>query len=163
MKLSHLINCDNPNMIELISDKHPRNTQEIMFKTTDNSNSSQLHSISIKTLESTLNTLIKNDNDDLARLSSMIEAETARMSSPVDRFREYQMYDSVNSRYLKCNENYMIENKNSEENTNKNDMSLIKEPLSEIATISFSNVLDDEFTNGKKKKNKNKKSKKGKK
>jgi hypothetical protein len=56
------INCDNPNMIELISDKHPRNTQEIMFKTTDNSNSSQLHSISIKTLESTLNTLIKNDN-----------------------------------------------------------------------------------------------------
>ncbi len=161
MKISHLINCDNPNMIELISDKHPRDTQEIMFKTTDNNNTSQLHSISIKTLESTLNTLIKNDNDDLARLSSMIAAETARMSSPIDRFREYQMYDSVNSRYFKYNEKYMSESLNNEENNNKNDMTLIKEPLSEIATISFSNVLDDVVINGKKKKNK--KSKKDKK
>ena len=45
MKISHLINCDNPNMIELISDKHPRNTQEIMFKTTDNCNRNQNYNL----------------------------------------------------------------------------------------------------------------------
>ncbi len=146
-------------MIELIGDKHPRDTQEIMFKTTDNNNCSQLHSISIKTLESTLNSLIKSDNDDLARISSMIGDETARMSSPIDRFREYQMYDSVNSRYFKSNQKNRIENTNED----KTDMTLIKEPLSEIATISFSNVLDDVIIHGNKKKNKNKKSRNDKK
>ena len=102
----------------------------------------QLQQLSIQTLESTLNALLsKNERQqddmemDIYRIRSMLMAE-----SPVDRFREYQLYDSVRTTHLRDEATPQSSAKSPNPG---NPGAIFKEPLGEIATISYSNDLDE--------------------